>query len=61
MTNYANPAILDTLALAQHLTGDTATAIETQRRVVELLPADESLAETLARYEAALQPGEETP
>ena len=42
-------AILDTIALAQHLTGDTVAAIETQRRVVELRPDDEGLAETLAR------------
>ncbi|MCH7603301.1 MAG: tetratricopeptide repeat protein, partial [Planctomycetes bacterium] len=53
-----NYAILDTLALAQHLTGDTAAAIETQRRAVELRPNDKSMAEALARYEAALQPDE---
>ena len=31
-------APLDTLALAQHETGDTAAAIETQRRVLSLMP-----------------------
>jgi len=47
---------LDTLALAQHMTGDTATAIETQKRAIELMPegADASVAERLAEYEAAL-------
>ena len=29
---------LDTLALAYHLTGDTAQAIETQKRAIALLP-----------------------
>ena len=56
-----NPAVLDTLALAQHLTGDTAAAIETLRRAVELDPSEERLTKALSRYEAALQSGEETP
>ena len=52
---------IEIIALALFQTGDTAAAIETQRRVVELLPEDEGLAETLARYEAALLDDEETP
>ncbi len=50
-------AYLDTLALAQHLTGDTATAIETQTRAISLMPsedADPEMAERLAEYETAL-------
>ena len=45
---------LDTLALAQHETGDTAKAIETQKRAVELNPDNAELVESLHRYEAAL-------
>jgi len=47
---------LDTLALAQHMSGDTASAAETQRRAVSLMPegGDPEMAERLARYEAAL-------
>ncbi len=47
---------LDTLVLAQHMTGDTAAAIENQRRAIELAPEDqrEELKATLAKYEAAL-------
>jgi tetratricopeptide (TPR) repeat protein len=47
---------LDILALAQHRTGDTAAAVETQRRAVEIMPndADPEMAERLAEYEAAL-------
>lgn len=45
---------LDTLAL--HQTGDTAAAIETQRRALALMPpgATPELVEHLAEYEAAL-------
>jgi eukaryotic-like serine/threonine-protein kinase len=48
---------LDTLALAQHDTGDTDVAIETQKRAIALMPegADPSLAERLAEYEAAVK------
>ncbi len=49
---------LDTLALAQHLTGDTAAAVETQQRAISLMPspdADPEMAERLAEYEAALE------
>jgi hypothetical protein len=47
---------LDTLALAQHMTSDTAATIENQRRAIELAPEDEreELNATLAKYEAAL-------
>jgi tetratricopeptide (TPR) repeat protein len=59
MTDNANPGYLDTLALAQHRTGDTPAAIETEKKALSLLPPDASLrAEleaTLARFEAALE------
>ena len=51
--------ILDTLALAQHRTGDTVTAIETQRRAIGLLPPGTGKAQRgefesrLAEFEAA--------
>ena len=51
---------LDTLALAQHRTGDTAKAIETEQRALSLIPesADEATREeleiNLRTFEAAL-------
>jgi tetratricopeptide (TPR) repeat protein len=47
---------LDTLALALHGTGDTAAAVATQRRALELTPedADSGVRARLAEYEAAL-------
>lgn len=54
---------LDTLALAQHRTGDTAKAIETQRRAIWLIPESEGVATqeefaaNLRTYEAALPEG----
>ena len=47
---------LDTLALAQHLTGDTTAAVETQRRALSLMSGelDPEMAERLAEFEAAL-------
>ncbi|MCB9846086.1 MAG: tetratricopeptide repeat protein [Phycisphaeraceae bacterium] len=48
---------LDTLALAQHATGDTAAAIDTQRRAISLMStpdADPEMHDRLAEYEAAL-------
>jgi eukaryotic-like serine/threonine-protein kinase len=50
-----NPNHLDTLALAQHRTGDTRAAIETQKRALALIPegADPEMTERLAEYEAA--------
>ncbi len=58
MTGNANPAYLDTLALAQHLTGDTAVAIETQKKALLLLPAEAGRGPyeaALAKFEAALE------
>ncbi len=57
MTEYRNAAYLDTLSLAYHLTGDTAKAIENQKKAISLLPADADRGEyeaALARFEAAL-------
>ena len=50
-------AYLDTLALAQHLTSDTASAVQTQQRAIARMPspdADPEMAARLAEYEAAL-------
>jgi len=49
-------SLLDTLALAQHRTGDTAAAVETQKRALALMPegADRELARRLSVYESAL-------
>ena len=59
MTNNTNPNFLDTLAHAQHVTGDTPTAIETQQKALLLLregAAGRSDYEAaLARYEEALR------
>ncbi len=59
MTNDASPPILDTLALAQHLTGDTAAAIETEETALSLLPADGpgrgDYEDAIAKFEAALE------
>ena len=38
LSNFEDPGILDTLALAYHLTGDTAKAIENQKQAIALLP-----------------------
>ncbi len=49
--------LLGTLALAQHRTGDTTAAVETQKRAITLMPdpdADPGMATRLAEYEAAL-------
>tara|TARA_R110002073_G_scaffold77541_3_gene187766 strand:+ start:3551 stop:6751 length:3201 start_codon:yes stop_codon:yes gene_type:complete len=50
-------AYLDTLALAQHRTGDRAAAFETQERAVALMPlgAAPEVLERLVEYEAALK------
>jgi tetratricopeptide (TPR) repeat protein len=50
-------SFLVTLALAQHRTGDTASAVATHRRALELMPddADPELADRLAECEAALE------
>jgi len=53
---------LDTLALAQHMTGDTAAAVENERRAISLLPSDapedarRALTANLQTFEAALMP-----
>jgi tetratricopeptide (TPR) repeat protein/tRNA A-37 threonylcarbamoyl transferase component Bud32 len=48
---------LDTLTLAQHLSGDGAAAIETQKRAIALKPgpADPEMTARLAEYEAEMQ------
>ena len=56
-TGYKDPNYLDTLSLAYHLAGETAEAIENQKRAIALLPEGESalrraLEEALARFEA---------
>ena len=60
ITDYENPAYLDTLSLAYHLTGDTAKAIENQEKAISLLPEGESplrasFEAALAEFEAALE------
>jgi hypothetical protein len=54
-----DPAILDTLAWAYHLTGDQALAITTEERALALLAPDASLRRgfeaNLARFKAAAQ------
>jgi len=57
-TGYQNPYYLHTLSLAYHLTGNTAKAIENQRKAIALLPEGdstnrESFEEALAGFEAA--------
>jgi hypothetical protein len=56
---YGRWNFLDTLALAQHITGDTGKAIETQRRALGLIPPEyhqqrRQTEQKLAEYEAAL-------
>jgi tetratricopeptide (TPR) repeat protein len=56
---YGRWNYLDTLAMAQHRTGDTAKAVETQRRALGLIPPEyhqqrKEMEERLAEYEAAL-------
>ncbi|MFN0135472.1 MAG: protein kinase domain-containing protein [Phycisphaerae bacterium] len=41
LSDRADPAILDTLALAQHRAGDSAAAMETQKRALQLLSPDD--------------------
>jgi len=47
---------LDTLAPAQHKTGDTAAAIKTQKRAIQMAGenADSEMRSRLAEYQAAL-------
>ena len=56
--------MLDTLSLAYHLTGDTAKAIETQKRALSLVAQGdirrrERYEGRLAEFEAALKPASE--
>jgi tetratricopeptide (TPR) repeat protein len=56
---YGRWAYLDTLALAQHRTGDTAKAVETQKRALALIPPDyqkqrKEMEVRLTEYEVAL-------
>ena len=55
MTGFENPDFLDTLALAYHLTGQTAKAIETQKKAISLLPEGQRAyyEERLAEFQAA--------
>ena len=59
MTNHSNPPILDTLALAQHLTGDTTAAIRTEKKALSLLTVDNpgrsNYEAAIARFEAAVE------
>ncbi len=59
MTDNANPVYLDTLALAQHLTGDNLAAVETEKKALSLLPPDapgrSDYEAALAKFEAALE------
>ncbi|MEE9128695.1 MAG: hypothetical protein V3T84_01660 [Phycisphaerales bacterium] len=54
-----DPGILDTLALAQFMTGDTAAAIETEKTALSLLPPEapgrSDYEAALAKFEAALE------
>jgi len=55
---FDNPGVLDTLALADHLTGDTTKAVEIQGLALSLLHADlrdrADYDEHMSEFEAAL-------
>ena len=58
LTRFENPSYLDTLALAYNMTGNSAKAIETQKRALALLPEGDSptrkeIEQRLAEFEAA--------
>ncbi|MCA9281198.1 MAG: serine/threonine protein kinase [Phycisphaeraceae bacterium] len=55
----ALPAYFETLARAHHMAGDAASAVDTQKRAIELVGESEELNATLAMYEASLadEPG----
>ena len=66
LTDHQNPNFLDTLSLAYHLTGDTAKAIENQKKAIALLPPGESslrtsLEGTLADFESGLEESSKLP
>jgi len=57
---HDNASYLDTLALAYHMTGDTARALEIQQEALALLTEDQEsnrseMEATLAKYKAALE------
>ena len=59
LTGFENPSFLDTLALAYQMTGNTAKAIEIQKRALALLPEGDSptrkeFEQRLAEFEVAL-------
>ena len=58
MTGHEIPAYLDTLAMAYHLTGDHAKAVETQQKAIALLTPDipnrDEYEDHLAQFKAAL-------
>ena len=65
LTNYDNALYLDTLALAYHMTGDTAKAIETQQQALLALTHDQEsrrpeLQANLAKFQAALEQKKES-
>jgi Flp pilus assembly protein TadD len=53
--DWTDANYLDSLALAQHMTGDTAAAVATQQRAIELAPDNDKLKATLSTYESALE------
>jgi hypothetical protein len=57
MTKENAPNILDTLALAYHLTGEHASAVETEQKAIALLKADSparrEFETNLAKFQAA--------
>ena len=63
VTEHKDPNFLDTLSLAYQLTGDTAKAIETQKKAILLLPEEHpnraGYEQTLAKFEAALTDGQD--
>ncbi|MCH8852578.1 MAG: tetratricopeptide repeat protein, partial [Planctomycetes bacterium] len=64
LTDHDNALYLDTLALAYHMTGDTARALETQEEALSLLTEDQEsnrpeMEANLAKYKAALEQGAE--
>jgi len=64
LTKHDNPLYLDTLALAYHMTGYTARALETQQEALSLLTEDQEsyrpeMEANLAKYKATLEQGAE--
>ena len=61
LSGGTTPNVLDTLALAQHQTEDTAGAIKTQKKAIELLPENSQkradYLETLRNYERSRDSG----